>query len=229
MSLLQVGGRTSAPPPESIFTYFPPVLVWRLPETAGTPGNAERGGPPLAFRTNIGEKMTWESRIASVFRLDEAGWARHANPWSGWTRFVTLPLLVAAIWSRTWLGYWSLIPVALALWWTWFNPRAFAPAEDDHAWMTKCVLGERFWSNRADIGVPERHRTIPNLLNVASMTGLPFLVWGLITSQLWPTVLGMVLIAGAKLWYVDRMAILYDDMVSAHPQLRYRRPDSNEG
>ena len=77
---LQVGGRTSAPPPESIFTYFPPVLVWRLPETAGTPATLSRGGPPPAFRTNIGEKMTWESRIASVFRLDEAGWARHANP-----------------------------------------------------------------------------------------------------------------------------------------------------
>ena len=47
------------------------------------------------------------------------------------------------------------------------------------------------------IPVPERHRTIPNLLNAASMTGLPLLIWGLI--QLWPTVLGMMLIAGAKL------------------------------
>ena len=37
--------------------------------------------------------MTTESRIASFFGLDDMGWAKHANPWSGWTRFITcLPL-----------------------------------------------------------------------------------------------------------------------------------------
>jgi len=34
----------------------------------------------------------------------------------------------------------------------------------------------------------------------------------------------MLLITGAKLWYVDRMAILYGDMVHANPELRYREP-----
>ena len=62
--------------------------------------------------------MTVEKRIASAFGLDDEGWARHANPWSGWTRVITtLPLLVAAIWSRAWLGYWSLIAIGVALWW----------------------------------------------------------------------------------------------------------------
>lgn len=169
--------------------------------------------------------MTLESRIASAFGLDDTGWARHANPWSGWTRILTtLPLLVAAIWSRTWLGYWSLIPIAFALWWIWFNPRAFSPANDDDAWITKCVLGERLWSKRKQMPVPERHRTVPNVLNIVSLTGFPFLIWGLVSSQPWPTALGVVLIAGAKLWYIDRMAILYEDMVSANPELRYRRP-----
>ena len=72
--------------------------------------------------------------------------------------------------------------------------------------------------------VPERHRTVPNVLNIVSLTGFPFLIWGLVSSQPWPTALGVVLIAGAKLWYIDRMAILYEDMVSANPELRYRRP-----
>lgn len=172
--------------------------------------------------------MTLESRIAFAFGLDDTGWARHANPWSGWTRMVTAPpLLVAAIWSHHWLGYWSLIPVALALFWIWLNPRAFGPAKDDRAWITKCVLGERLWSMRKQAPVPERHQVIPNLLNIASLAGLPFLIWGLAALQLWPTVLGMVLIIGSKLWYVDRMAILYEDMVEENPDLRYRRPEQS--
>lgn len=52
--------------------------------------------------------MTVEKRIASAFGLDDDGWARHANPWSGRSRVsTTMPLLVAAIWSRAWIGYWS--------------------------------------------------------------------------------------------------------------------------
>lgn len=170
--------------------------------------------------------MTVEKRIASAFGLDDEGWARHANPWSGWTRVITtLPLLIAAIWSRAWIGYWSLIAIAITLWWIWFNPRAFGPAGDDHAWISKSVLGERLWSNRREVSVPERHQCIPNILNIASLTGFPFLIWGLAAYEIWPTVLGMTLITGAKLWYIDRMAILYEDMVNAQPELRYHRPD----
>ena len=174
---------------------------------------------------DAGKAMTVESRVASAFGLDDMGWARHANPWSGWSRIITtLPLLVAAIWSRAWLGPWSLIPVAISLWWIWFNPRAFGPAKDDHAWISKCVLGERFWANRKSVPVPERHRWIPNALNLASLAGIPFLVWGLARFEPWPTALGVALITCAKLWYIDRMAILYDDIVEADPELRYRRP-----
>ena len=38
--------------------------------------------------------MTFEARIARLFAMDEATWARHANPWSVWTRFTALPLLL---------------------------------------------------------------------------------------------------------------------------------------
>ncbi len=169
--------------------------------------------------------MTVERRVARVFRLDDAGWARHANPWSGWSRAVTaLPVLVLAVWSRIWLGWWSLIPVAGALAWIWLNPRAFGPAADDSAWITKGVLGERLWVNRDRVPVPERHQTVPHILNLAQLAGLPFLVWGLIVLQVWPTVVGVLLIAGTKLWFIDRMAILYEDMITADPGLRYRGP-----
>lgn len=167
--------------------------------------------------------MTAERKIARLFGLDDAGWARHANPWSGWTRFITcLPLLVLAIWSRIWLGWWSCGPVALAILWIWLNPRAFGPVSDDSAWITKGVFGERFWSDRHQNPVPERHRVLPNLLNGASLVGFPFLVWGLVALDPWPTVYGMTFIIGAKLWYIDRMAILYEDIVAKDPARRFR-------
>ncbi|MEJ7614441.1 MAG: DUF6653 family protein [Candidatus Fervidibacter sacchari] len=70
--------------------------------------------------TTVVEKLT-----SKLFRLDDEGWMRHANPWSGLTRVPCLALLVAAFWSRVWLGWYSAIPIAAILLWTHFNPRCF--------------------------------------------------------------------------------------------------------
>ena len=49
--------------------------------------------------------MAIEKHVADAFRLDEEGWARHANPWSAWSRFATgIPMPIVAIWSREWIG-----------------------------------------------------------------------------------------------------------------------------
>ena len=69
----------------------------------------------------------------------------------------------------------------------------------------------------------QRHRIVPHALNITQLFGVPFLIWGLVGLQVWPTVLGTLLVGGLKLWYTDRMVILYGDMVDAQPQLRYRR------
>ena len=76
--------------------------------------------------------------------MDDRAWQRHANPWSVWTRILTpLPLLALAVWSRVWLGWGALWPVALALGWIWLNPRLFpAPARLD-GWAAAAVMGER--------------------------------------------------------------------------------------
>ena len=40
-----------------------------------------------------------------LMAMDDAAWARHANPWSVWARVLTpLPMLSASIWSRVWIG-----------------------------------------------------------------------------------------------------------------------------
>lgn len=171
--------------------------------------------------------MTLERRIAALFALDDAAWARHANPWSGWTRFLTaLPLLILAFWSRAWFGPWSLLPIAAAIAWTWVNPRAFPPATSDSPWMTRGVLGERLWAHRDTLPVPQHHQLAPHLLNMVSAAGGLMTVWGVVSLAVVPTVLGAAVVIGGKLWYIDRMAWLYADMTVARPDLRYRRlPD----
>jgi hypothetical protein len=46
-------------------------------------------------------------------------WARHANPWSGWTRVLTYPLLYVPIWLHNWY-----LLVIVAVWFA-VNPRIF--------------------------------------------------------------------------------------------------------
>ena len=53
--------------------------------------------------------------VTKLFGLEGDRWLRHANPVSVWTRFAVLPLLALAVWSREWIGWWSLAAVALVL------------------------------------------------------------------------------------------------------------------
>ena len=66
--------------------------------------------------------MTVERKIAKLFKLTDENWMKHANPWSVWTRYSVLPVIVLAFWSRVWIGWWSIIPVIISLAWIFFNP-----------------------------------------------------------------------------------------------------------
>ena len=163
-------------------------------------------------------KQTLEARIAKIFLMSDETWKRHANPLSVWTRFTALPVLIGAIWSRTWVGPWAWGLTVLATLWIWVNPRIFRkPASTDN-WASKAVLGERVWINRNQVPVPEHHRLAPNLLSGFSGLGLPLLVWGLFQLHVWPTAMGTVLIYAGKIWFLDRMVWLYEDMKDATPE-----------
>ncbi len=156
--------------------------------------------------------MTLERRIAGLFAMDEAAWARHANPWSGWTRLTALPALALAAWSRDWIGWWALLPFALALAWTWLNPRLFPPPRRLDSWMSRGVLGERLWLARDQVPVPSWHRLVPNLLCLAGLAGFACLAWGVAALHVWPALLGLAVAYLAKLWFIDRMVWLHHDM-----------------
>lgn len=149
--------------------------------------------------------------------MDDAVWMRHANPWSVWTRFTCLPLIILAIWSRVWLGWWALVPLALACLWTWANPRAFPPPAKTDTWASKGTFGERVFLNRHAVPIPEHHRHWAIGLGFASATGLIPLVWGLWALDVPTTLLGVALLVLPKVWFVDRMVWLFEDMKDADP------------
>ena len=164
-------------------------------------------------------------RMGRAFGLDAAGWARHANPWSVYTRIPVPVLLAAAVWTREWLGWWCLLPVAAVCVWAAVNPRAFPPPADLDAWASRGVLGETFWNDRKATPVPVRHRVAPSVLIAVNTAGLPLIVWGLVAPDFWILATGLVVQSAGKLWFIDRMVWLYDDMVAlghTPPPLRER-------
>jgi hypothetical protein len=149
--------------------------------------------------------------------MDEDTWARHANPWSVWSRTTVLPVLILAAWSRVWIGEWALVPVAVGLLWTGLNPRLFGRPESMENWASKAVLGERVWINRDEEPVPQHHRLAPNLLNAVSGIGVLVVGWGVVRLAVWPTLFGAALVYAGKLWFLDRMVWLYEDVTGATP------------
>ena len=164
--------------------------------------------------------MNFEQKIASLFRMTDEVWARHANPWSVWTRYLALPVLILSIWSRAWIGPWSLLPILLSIVWIWINPRVFAIPSSTKTWASKAVLGERVWLNRKKIPIPKHHQPIINILNTISAIGSLLCIWGLIKQSGWGTIFGMVMVVLGKSWFLDRMVWLYDEMKNDNPDYR---------
>jgi hypothetical protein len=143
-----------------------------------------------------------------IMGMDDATWARHSNPLSGWSRVSTLPLLALAIWSRVWLGWHAIWIIALVALWTWANPRVFGAPKSDDAWMTQGVLGERIWLARSSHPIPSHHDRMARFLNTAAGFSVFVLGLGLWNLDVGLTLAGLFTAMGAKLWFLDRMVWL---------------------
>jgi hypothetical protein len=165
-------------------------------------------------------KMTSERKVAKLFGLDGDKWMRHANPVSVWTRFAVLPLLALAIWSRDWIGWWSLVPVALSLAFMMVNPLLFPEPRSTRNWASKGVFGERVWADRDTVEIPDQFRTsrVPAATYAIQTVGLAVLVYGLVELELLAVAAGLVIAETAKAWFIDRMVLLYEDMKQRHPE-----------
>lgn len=143
--------------------------------------------------------------------MNDYFWRRHANPWSVWTRFAAIPAMILAVWSRVWLGWWALVPVAAVVVWLIINPVAFRPVDEPTAWVSKAVYGEQIWLTQRE-RVPEVYRTIMRWLVAAGLAGFGFIGWGLCALDVWPILYGATLVVFSQLWQLDRMRLLYDEL-----------------
>ncbi|MEZ9336523.1 DUF6653 family protein [Vibrio splendidus] len=152
--------------------------------------------------------------------MSEQSWARHSNPLSVYTRIPCLSILSLALWSREHIGLYSIFPIGLALFWIWYNPRAFGVPEHTDNWASKAVFGERVYLQKASLDIRRHHLTAVRLITLSMVPGLPILFYGLYLNDLWLIAFGNFWILVLKLWFLDRMVWLYDDMKVAHSEFR---------
>jgi len=164
-------------------------------------------------------KVTGEQRVAKVFGLTGDSWTRHANPVSVVTRFAVLPLLALSIWSRDWIGWWSLVPIVLSLVFMMVNPLLFPRPRSTRNWASKGVFGERVWSERNIVPIPAQFNVRVLRVTYALQTvGAAALAYGLVTFDLITTLTGLVILQSAKAWYIDRQVLLFEDMKQRHAE-----------
>jgi hypothetical protein len=142
--------------------------------------------------TILYSRTTPRSRCRGVGITDEA-WRRHANPWSVYTHFAAIPAGILAIWSRTWFGWWALVPLGLVIVWLWLNPHVSPAVREPRSWAARGIYGERLWLNEPE-SVPPDCRSLLHWLIIPGVAGILLLVWGLVQLELWPTIFGTTLV-----------------------------------
>ena len=95
--------------------------------------------------------------MPSLEEFEQTLWRRHSNPKSGWSRVFVLPVVLYAVYHRSW----RLAVTAVVF--TAINPLLFSPPESTDAWMTRVVLAEEWWTREQ--GQSVLGLSYPNVLN----------------------------------------------------------------
>lgn len=168
-----------------------------------------------------------------IFRLAEKlmamsddTWAKHANPWSVYSRLIGGSFVFIALWSPFWIGYWGIPVILMAVLWVRLNPRMFPAPSHTETWAAQAVLGERAFINRSQVPIPEHHQLLAII--TSSVAGLFMLavVAAFITHDFWLAIIAWHAATVAKVWFCDRMVWLWADMKTKTKQ--YRAWDSAE-
>lgn len=127
--------------------------------------------------------------------LSEKAWDRHANPWSGWTRVLSMPLLAVGLYFH---NFWIL---GATLVWLIINPVLFPKSQKRDNWMSKGVLGEQIYY-RDGKKFKKDLPTLLNILNIPIFAAFLYFSWQQdITAMIFSGLLTMTI----KFWFIDRM------------------------
>ena len=138
-------------------------------------------------------------------------WHKYTNPWSIWVRFFILPMLIISMWSRVWIGEWSLLLILFTFIWIWFNPRISPKKKVKNIWAMQAILGERIWLNRHNNFIPEHHFFVITALQIIVIISFLTCLAGIIILNPWLTFFGLTITYLGMCWFLDRMVWLYND------------------
>ncbi len=130
-------------------------------------------------------------------RLQDTFWERHANPWSAGTRFLTMPALLYAVYTRDRRLLFATLGFAVV------NPVAFPPPETTQSWFSRIVLAEREWLGEGNGTIDVRY---PNVLNLLNVPATLLALWAAWKRNPVATVLSCVVAMALKVWWVDAIA-----------------------
>lgn len=135
--------------------------------------------------------------MSTISRVRRAIFARHANPWSAWSRWATTPLILVPVWRRSWRdAAWVAVWFAL-------NPVIFAAPADRSAWSTRAMLGEEQW-------VVARPRDAALLVNLAGSVATAAALRSARRRQLLPTVIATAIAMALTMGYWALMVRYFD-------------------
>lgn len=125
-------------------------------------------------------------------------WARHANPLSGWTRVLSMPLIGIGLYLQ------DFRILGLSALWLIVNPFLFPAPRNIRNWMSRGTLGEQLYYRDGR----KLKRDLPTLLNLLNIPAFAVFLWFGWCQELVPLILSGLLVMVLKFWFLDRMAHL---------------------
>ncbi len=133
--------------------------------------------------------------------LTDRFWNRHSNPWSGWTRLLSTPVLMYALYRHNWRLLAGVVAFVAV------NPVLFPEPgpEQEGDWMYRVVEAEQFWLERRESEGARDVLQYPNALNVANVPVFGYALYAAYRRKPVGTVLATAAAMALKLWFVNEL------------------------